>query len=276
VFEELVSDLAQAVQLFRHHVPMESVPDPNLMAAGLGLAGVALAYWGAWLLRTIFVLGFMVLGGGIGSQVGLYLGIDVMSGLVLGAGIAGLLGHLFFRMWLATTAASVAVFLVLLVGHSRLMEEVQAYVDHRQGVGTNDYAQYLRVAEEPALSLQGEARSAASYFWNDRRDFSTRFLFAAGLAWILGLILALLLPKFTMVLGTAFAGVVLTGGALGLLAQWNSPQLWDAAQAHGELVLAGMGAMLITALWVQVRGRPARALAAPAAAPAAPAAPPAG
>jgi hypothetical protein len=229
-------------------------------------AGILVAFWGGRLLRTIYILGFLVVGAAEGFKIGASLGIDTLIGLTFGAGITAFIGYLFFRWWVGVTTGVVAVLLVLLVAWPRVQEMEQAYQDHRAGVGTGDFTGLLAEAgdtQTPGKHLVG----FSSYLWSQQRDFARRLVFALGLAGILGMVLGLMLPKFTIILGTSFIGVLSAAGGTGVLVWRNWPEVWKAVAAHPEWCLVGMGAMLVVSMWHQVR--PGRIkLVAPAAPPA--------
>lgn len=261
---EAVTDLvARGADFYRHYVPADWVAYPNVAAVGVAVAGILFAFWGVRLLRTIYMLAFLVLGAAIGVKAGRHFEIDVLVGLTFGAGIAAFLGYLLFRWWVGVSAGLVAVLVIVAVAWPRIQELQQGYYDLEHGVGTGVY---VLGGEQVTLSPAQYATAVGWYAWEYRREFATRLLFAVGLGFMLGTVTGLLLPKFTMVLGTTLIGVVLMAIGAGVFLWLNFPGTWEMVAGHPDWYLVGMGAMLIVAAWRQVRPGRVRAepvLAAP-------------
>ena len=260
---EVISDLvARGTEAYRHYVPPEWVPYPNLTAAGVAGAGFLLAFWGARLLRTIYILGFMVVGAAEGFKIGANLGIDTLIGLTFGAGIAGLIAYVFFRWWVGVTTGAVAALLVLALASPKLVPLNQGYQDFGHGVGTGNYTPGNGAEDQ---NIAEYAKGLSQFIWTQHKDFAERFVLAAGLAWLLGVLLGLVLPRFTMILGTSLFGVWLAAGGIGVLLCRNWPEAWTTVTAHPDWYLVGMGALLIVSAWRQTRaGRAPAAPVAPA------------
>ena len=257
-FADLVS---RAGEFYRHYVPATWVPYPNLVAVGTIAVGILLAFWGARLLRTIYILGFMVIGAAEGLKVGAHLNIDTLVGLTFGAGIAALIGYLLYRWWVGLTTGAVAVLIVLAVAWPRIQALEQDYLDYRGGVGTGDFSHLLENEQQTPAEY---AVGLGQYIWTQRwGDFGGKSAVAVGLAWLLGTVLGLVLPKFTTVLGTSLVGVGLVGGGLGVLLWRSWPEVWSKVAVHPDWYLVGMGALLIASIWRQTRSGPARASAPP-------------
>jgi hypothetical protein len=247
---QAVADMvARGAELYRNFVPADWVPYPNLTAIACAAAGFLFAFWGSRLLRTIYILAFLAVGAAEGFKIGSELRIDTLVGLTFGAGIAALIGYLFYRWWVGVTAGAVAVLLVLAVAWPRIRQLDQGYRDYRSGLG----GEYILRATDEAEGPAQYARGLSAYIWTQQRDFAWRLAFAAGLAWLLGVVLGLTLPKFTTVLGTSLVGVLLAAGGLGVLLWRNWPDLWNVVAAHPDWYLVGMGALLIVSAWHQVR-----------------------
>src|SRR5690349_339609 len=90
---------SRTVELLRNHVPPERWPNATLWSALALPIGLIMAFWGARILRTLYVLGFMAVGAYYGMKVAQseQIKVDALVGLILGAGLAGLIGHLLFR-----------------------------------------------------------------------------------------------------------------------------------------------------------------------------------
>ncbi|HOB75427.1 MAG TPA: hypothetical protein PKG54_12990 [Phycisphaerae bacterium] len=265
----MVADwIARGADLYRHFFPDDWIRYPNLTAIGVGAAGILLAFWGARLLKTIYILTFMVVGAVVGFRVGTDLKIDTLVGLTFGAGIAAFIGYLFFRWWVGVTTGFVAVLLVLAVAWPRFAAMDQGFRDYRQGVGTDNYASAL---QDMDLTPSQYVGAFSAYVWTQQREYAHRFMIAAGLAWLLGVVMGLLMPKFTTVMGTSVLGVLLTSAGVGVLLYRNWPEVWSQFAAHPDWCLIGMAVLLIVASWRQVRPVPVKTPAVPVSEP-----PPAG
>lgn len=257
---ETADQVTEWVALLREHVPAQSLPDPHWLAGILLVAGVLLSVWGAKLLRGGFVLSFVAIGAAVGIRLAESQQIDMLIGLVLGAGLAGLMGHLMYRWWLGTSAGAFAVLLVLAVGVPRAWPgEVERYRAQQQTLTLEQYRD----------ALQGDMTSTApsfaelrEYLWTERRDLSVKTLVICGLAFGLGFIAGLMIPRLTTIVGTAAAGTLalIVGG--GILITLHRPDAWDTLDAQSGWVLAGITATFAMSVLMQgARSRPV--LAAP-------------
>lgn len=264
--------VARGADLYRHYVPPEWVPYPGVMAASVAVLGFVFAFWGARLLKTMYILAFMAAGAAIGFRVGSELKIDTLIGLTFGAAIAAFIGYVFYRWWVGVTTGAFAVLLVLAVAWPQIQGLQQDYQDSLQGVGSGDFSSLLAQADQTMTPAE-HVKAFSIYVWTQDRRFANRFAFAAGLAWLLGVVMGLLLPRFTTVVGTALVGVVLAAAGVGVLLYRHWPSAWEATAAHPDWYLVGMAALLIVASWHQVRPGRVRLPAPPASPP--PEAPPA-
>ena len=86
-----------------------------------------------------------------------------------------------------------------------------------------------------------------------------------GLAWLTGLGLGLILPRFTTIVGTSLLGVL--GVAIGvvLLVPPYGSGFWPTVENHAPWFLCSLGVVLLASLVYQFRqGRPASAPPVPA------------
>jgi hypothetical protein len=256
--QALTDLIAKGTELYRHFVPADWVPYPNLMAIGVAGIGIILAFWGARLLRTIYILGFMVVGAAEGLKLGSNWGIDTLIGLTFGAGIAGLLAYILFRWWVGVTAGTVAVLLVLALATPKLVPLSEEY----QGFGRGEIGSaYLVGSGDDTKNVTEYIRGLGTHIWTQHKDFAWRFIIAAGMAWLLGVVLGLVLPKFTTILGTSLFGVFFVSIGAGVLLCRNWPEIWTAVITHPDWYLVGMGALLIVSAWRQTRSARAPATA---------------
>jgi hypothetical protein len=263
---DLMSLVWEVVEL--HAPSMDGLPDPSVVAIGAMIGGVVLALWGGRLLRFLFVLAALGLGAAIGVHVARRLGVDILIGLVLGAGLCTLLGYLFYRWWVGLTAGLCALLIVggvLLVRQApTLLMEFEGFKDQRTGVGTGDYN---RVLEQDEMTLPVLATDFARHYWTERRGQVYRIGFVLGLAWLTGLGMGLTLPRFTTIVGTSLVGVMAAGWGIGLLVRLHRPSLWPGLIENVWWCLGGLGMALIVSLSYQARsGRASPAVAAPPAA----------
>lgn len=270
---EAITDLiSRGADFYRHYVPPEWNAYPNVAAAGALIVGIALAFWGARVLRTIYVLAFLVAGAAGGFLLGRRYQIDPLIGLTFGGGVAALLGYVFFRWWVGMTAGALAVLVVTLVASARLSEVHQEYRDHLAGVGTGGYANVWSAGSESPASVAG---GLIHYLANDRRDFGARLAVASSLAWLLGMAMGMLLTRFTVVVGTSVFGVLLLSAGGGVVMWRHLPNLWGFLAGYPQWCLVAPLVLLIAAIWSQVRPEPKKAAPAPASPPAPPVAAPA-
>lgn len=263
---ETVDLLTRGAEFVRNHVPADRLPDPTLTAAVTILAGLILAFFGARFLRAIVVLVFVLIGSTTGVRIAQIGQVDLLIGLVLGAGLAGFMGYVFYRWWVGILAGSCAVFLVMAIGGVRLLpQEIQAFEDQRLGVQSETYVLPSGPATQTTRieTLHNYLTELGTYFWGQRRNLVIRFGVAAIVALLLGVIFGVTLPKFTMIVGTSLLGVTALAVGTGTLLAVHLPSLWGIILSNGVWSLVTLGIVLIGSLWFQARYR-----AVPAAAPA--------
>jgi len=259
-------------------------PGSTTLAVGTIVVGLVMALWGSRLLRLFYVLAFIAVGAVAGVTIARSTRVDPLIGLVLGAGVAGLVGHLLFRWWVGVTAACCAALLVLTVAAVRNLPDVEASVKEFHEQRGQAIASSLPAEAVTGLAGDAESRStvralvaaarsyvseAVSYFLEKRSDVVYRVAVVAVLAWFTGLGMGLTLPRFTTIVGTSCIGVLLISAGLLGLAGKHAPAALEAAETHERGFLISFGVVLLISLLVQARHR----RPVPAAAPAAPAPP---
>jgi hypothetical protein len=257
---------SRVVELLRNHVPPERWPNATLWSALALPIGLLLALWGARIIRTLFVLAFMVLGGYVGMRVARAGQVEPLMGLVLGAGLLGVMGHLFFRWWLGFSAATMAMLIVLLSSAPRVATEVQAFNDYQTGLATGQYILSQPKADvTPFEQARQYVMELRAYLWQKRPELVSRLAVLLGLAGLLGMSVGVLMPRLTMIIGTSLLGVVLLAAGLGFfLSTWCQP-VWVAFMTHTSWSLAACGVLLLMAISYQARGpRVSSASASPA------------
>jgi len=109
-------------------------------AATAVVIGFILAFWGGRVLRVGFVFAFMAVGAILGKEFASSVQVDLLIGLVVGAGVAGAIGYVVYRWCLGMTVALVASLIVAATFSApALLNERQAFEDFRLGVGTGEY-----------------------------------------------------------------------------------------------------------------------------------------
>jgi hypothetical protein len=253
----------QAIGVFKHHVPPEHWPNTNLWALIAVPAGLILAFWGASLLRTAYVLGFMVLGGAAGVRFAGTGQVDLMIGLVLGAGLAALVGHLLFRLWLGVTAGGFAILLVAVLGAGRISDEVRKFEDQRLGTGAYVLPETLDAPSAGEGALMGYLKELQAFFYEKNQDFLYGAGIVGGLAFLVGMTLAMFLPQWTMIVGTSLIGTLTAGAGSAALASSRWPEAWAAVLANPGWALGGFAALFLIGLLYQAQQRRGRVPAAP-------------
>jgi len=250
----MVDLLSQGSELVRNHLPLEQWPyltHTALAAVGLGLI---LSLWGARLLRLVYVLGFMVAGAVVGIEVARINQVDMLVGLVLGAGLTGLIGYVLYRWWVGLTAGAIAMLFVMMVSGPKILPaEIQAF--HNQHLGTGEY-----VLPDPSAQQAGQTGSVGqfvsdmkSYMWDARRDLVYRMLVVLTVAGIIGLVIGLILPRFTTIVGTTLIGVFGLAVGAGLLIWSHLPALWAFVQGQAAWFLIGVCVYVVGAMIYQLQ-----------------------
>lgn len=270
-----IQDLAElygnVLALARYHLPAEFLPvHTNWWAAVALPVGFALAMWGARLLRTIFVLAFIVIGAAIGIQIARGRGVDVLFGLFIGAGFAALVGHLLFRWWVGVVSGCVAMLILVMVQAPQINTTIGSAVtrltDYQTGVGTGVFE--LRPENEAPVRDSGAyLGSLWAFLLENDRDLLYRAGFMLGLSALLGLAFGILLPRLTMIVGTSLVGTVVLVTGLSVLLSSLWPAAWAVATANPSWCLGAIGVFLVGSMLHQARRKPL-VPAAPAATPA--------
>ena len=245
---QTVDDFAELIGTVRQQIPPQYLPNPTWAAVILVAVGVILAVFGARLLRTAYVTAFLAAGGAVGVRIAQHHQVDMLIGLVLGALLAGLIGHLMFRWWVAVTAGACAVLiLAATAGPKYLPSEMQAFKAYRVQA-----AQSAAELPEAAPSLD----ELSAFYWGHRHDVAVKALVVAGLAFLCGLGFGLVLPRLTVVVGTSLIGVlaILLGG--GALVTMYRGDWWDVATTHPPWFLGAVAVLLVVSLVMQTSRGP--------------------
>lgn len=262
--EEILTQLAQLTELLRNHLPWDRLPEPTILAGMAAVVGVILAFWGARLIKPAFVLLCMTVGVMVGVGVARSYQVDTIFGLVIGGGLAGVVGYLFFRWWVGLMTGLAALVLVSAVAGPRIIpQEIQGFSDHMRGVGTGNYEAVLQNGDDP----EWQWNAVKDYFWNERRDFVTRTGLALALSFGLGLVVGLVMPRLAAILGTSVFGVLLLAIGAGGFLSIHFPKVWGWMLAEVGWFLALLAFMLIMSLSIQANAKRRRPAAQPEAQP---------
>lgn len=239
-------------------------PNVTLVAGAAITGGFVAALWGARLLRAFFVVSFMVAGAAIGVHLARRFDIELLVGLVLGAGVMGLIGHLLFRWWVGAGTGLCAALLVVVAGTPWIWSEVESFSDNYLTPGSGIRIAGAAEGAQPTGGQPGGQTAVAtpafwqafgSHLWSHKYAELRRLMVLAGIAALLGLVLGLVLPRFTTALGTSIIGigVAVTGGAVLLIR--NQRAWWDAVLAKPDWFLGAAGLAVLIAFVFQIRHR---------------------
>lgn len=250
-----------------NHLPLSWSPNPVAWSSAAVFTGVVLVFWGARLLRTIYTLSFMIAGAAMGVRLANVGQVEQLVGLIVGAGVAAMVGYLLFRWWVALTMGVTAVLILMLAGAPRLNAEILNFNDLKLGVGNSGYVLPSRSALEapPADTLRQYAMDFRDYLMEHRRGEVIRTGLGLALVWLLGTVAGLLLPRLTMILGTSLLGTVIFSSGASLLLATRWPGAWTGVVSHKNWFLGGLAVLLLAGLSYQSRRRrPMMAVSAPA------------
>jgi hypothetical protein len=243
----------------QNHVPVDRWPNPVLWSGVAALLGVVLVFWGARLLRGMYVLAFMAIGGAVGIRLAGVRQVDLLIGLSLGAGVGALLAFFLFRWWVGLTTGGLAVLILLAAGSPRLNDELTNYNNVRLGVGSGDFSQALQVHEEIKLDSWDQVRQFGHEFWDYLRDQRRRELITTsvglGLVWLLGTLAGLLLPRLVTIGLTSVGGVCLLAIGASVLLSTRWPAAWSGILANRGWFLAALAVLLVAGISYQARHR---------------------
>lgn len=226
--------------------------EPSRMAAGAVGVGCVLALWGGRILRAAFVLVFMAAGALWGKQLASSIQVDLLIGLVIGAGLAGLIGYVIYRWCLGVTVAAVIALLAAATFSApALLEERQAFDDFRLGVGTGQYS-----AGVPPVYTWADVRE---YFWDQPRgrEVVVKSLGPVAVVAAIGFIWSVLAPRLAAILATSILGSVLLAGGAGVLISSKWPETWLRIQANGNWAIGAVVCLWLFSMMYQLT-HPAR------------------
>ena len=270
---EQIGQVIQQLQgLWDAHVPSQYHLPVVPTALGFLILGVGLAVLGARLARGGLTLACASLGGLVAFSLRSH--VSWSPSLLLAAGMVagGVLGYVLFRLWVGVAAAAVCSLFALGVYGSRMI--VPHFVDYDSVHNFNGSFVIPEAAESdissPAESGGPSVERVEAWF----RDFwlyvkskeSDVNTWVAGIALgaaLFGFGVGSVLPRFTLILGTACLGTTLVLSGMAALAKHSKADLYDAALANPRTV--GIVGLVLVATSLVLQGlltrRPAAAAA---------------
>jgi hypothetical protein len=253
---ELLSWAWQLVPAITEAPPV--LQDPFWGAAAAAVTGLVLVLWGARVLRAGFVFAFMITGAMLGKQFAGSMQIDLLIGLVIGAGLAGLIGYAVYRWCLGVTVAAVIALLAMAtVSAPAMLDERQAFEDFRLGVGTGQYL--------PSVPSAYTWTDVRGYFWDQPhgREVVVKSLGPVAVVAMLGFIWSVLAPRLAAILATSILGSALLAVGAGVLIAGKWPETWSRVQDNSAWAIGTVVCIWLFSMMYQLT-HPARG---PAAAP---------
>jgi len=255
---DISSLLSQVFEFFKNHVPVDQWPYLTYAALTAAVVGLILSLWGARILRLVYVILFMIAGAACGIHVADRTQVDLLIGLVLGAGLLGLIGHLLYRWWVGITAAVCAMlFVALISGPTVIPTELQYFQDQRLGVSAEEYV-LPNASSDSAVQVDMLSQYLSEiydYFWNQRRKMVVKMGLILGIAGFLGLSIGLVLPRFTTIVGTCLLGVLGLAVGAGILISAYLPGVWAFMIVKSTWFIGAASLYLLGALLFQARSR---------------------
>lgn len=275
----MVDRVAMWAAFLWEKVPAAWPLSPGMTALVGVFVGLVLALWGARLLHMVFTVVFMVLGAAVGYALSSRFEVEILIGLVAGAGLGALVAHLFYRQWVGTTAALVAMVVAgVLGGGPAMLADLESFRVEFDSLGAvmpnvapeaSDQAAMAR--EQMPAGGGDEATSALTRWlesmWQEHRSGVMRLLLLVSLASMAGFAVGITFPRFTTVVGTGGGGAVLMAVSGAYLLRGMAPGIWEFLRANPNGYLAGTGVVALLAMLYQLRHRSAPAAVAPAAVP---------
>ena len=290
--------LCQWAEFARRYWSWQALPDPTVSAVIAVAVGLVLALWGARLMRAVFVLGLMAAGAWVGIRIARQYEVDPLIGLVIGAGLAGLIGHLLYRWWVGLTAGLCMSAMVVLAGAPWAVGQAEAFADAllQQATGERLFANAGVAQLPPSASAPAGAvgpgidwptvvtglhppgdqarptpltclKAWTGRIWTMVPGGLKNLGILVVLAGLLGLALGVVLPRLTTIVGTSVIGVAAVAAGATHLIWRHWPNTWRSIQANSLWFYGVVGLLLVVSLAFQARRGKLRHLA-PAAPPA--------
>lgn len=260
--ERIAQILEQLRGVWDLHVPAQYHPPAVPVAMGLLILGIGMAVLGARMARGGLTFAFACIGGltafAFRSHVNWHPAALLGGGMAIGA----MCGFLLFRLWIGVAAAGLCAALALGVYGSRNVAPHFAAYD-----STHNFNGVFTVPEASASDTEAvsSAPSLEAHFDQLKswcRDFwlyvqsqeSDVNLWVAGVALgagLFGFLLGSVLPRLTLIVGTACLGTTLVLSGFAALAHHANTQVYEAAVARPQTVGVVGLVLLATSLVLQ-------------------------
>jgi hypothetical protein len=251
--DQLTQFLDQVQRLWETHVPPEYQVPVLPVAVGSLLLGIGLSVLGAKLARVGVTLGFVAVGVLLASALAPIIHTPVIAVVLIGALLAGGIGYALFRLWVGLAAA--AFFAAIAVGTYGSQVVVPRFIEYDPAYKFNGTFTLPDKAEGDTTSdrVLSDLQTWADDFWlyvQSREVDVNKRIWGMGLgAALIGLVLGMLLPRFTLIVATSMVGTLMVMSGLAGLAAQLHVDLPAAAGQHGRiLAVAGivfLGASLL-------------------------------
>jgi hypothetical protein len=266
-WQAMADACSKGAEVLRESLPEDLWPSPTSTAFGAAagiVIGLVLALWGAKLLRFLFVAAFIFAGAYGGIRLARSFAIDDLFGLVVGAAIVGLLGHFLFRWWVGITTGLCAMIIAAAVLGPRILpqlpEDLNAFWDEQQGVGTGSYSDVLQRRDDPdAATAQKDLLKVLDdlrvFIWARHPQEARKLSLMLALAWFVGAVLGAIAPRTTTICITSFLGIGIFAVNIAYLLATRWPGAWASVSARSGWCLGALGLALVISLAWQFRSR---------------------
>jgi len=260
-----LSELVDVVRrLWETHVPAEFQVPVLPVAIGILVVGIGLSVLGAKLARSGITCGFAA--GGMLIALALPIGLPLVVAVLVGTVVIGGIGYMLFRLWVGL---AMAVFFAAVAagayGSHTVVPHLLTYESTHDFEGTftlpdpsqtsasfraftfvessetaRSFASVTTSGAATAENVLSNVRAWADDFWlyvkEQEVDVNRRMLGIAMGAALFGLLLGMVLPRFTLIGVSAVVGTVLVMSGLAGMASHYQVDLQPTAELHGKTV----------------------------------------
>jgi hypothetical protein len=265
--------IERLVEMVHTCVPAENLGQAIVPAVACLVGGLFLMYWGAKAIRTLIVIGCLTGGGYVGWVVAQQFGKPPTLGILAGATVLGLTGMFLARFFIACLSGVLAATVALSVFgyYNDLPGRLERFAGtYRQPAPTADNAFPLGEPGSAAKSADKPPLDVVLGFVDHlkKKDEATlrNLIFWMGGAGLIGTLIGLIAYRWSMIVWTSLAGLVLIAGSAAILLANPWPHWHEVAAQNARTVGVVMGVMWLSGMMVQWRGTRRRVAPANAAA----------
>lgn len=250
-----VSQFIEQVQgLWESHVPAAYQVTALPAAVGMLVVGIGLSVLGARLARFGITCGFAAVGVLVALTFGSMTDVPLLALILIGVLVAGGIGFALFRLWVGLAAAAfLSAVTIAAYGGEVVVPHFLEYEQVCDFDGT--FVLPDPIADETADDALSDLETWAHDFWlhveSQETDVNRRLLGVGLGAGLVGLLLGVLLPRFTLVVTSSVLGTVLVMAGLAGLASQLQANLPQAATQHARIVSAAGAVFLLASLLLQ-------------------------